>query len=95
MFNVKRMCIVLGIVSLFIGSFVGVYVFEYKGDTNISKPVEDPIEEVKPKEYIDYLEVNKIFELPIKGASGYASIDIELRDSMDNESNLIDPSPLL
>ncbi len=112
MFNVKRACVVLGIICLFIGSFVGVYVFEYQGDTNISKPNKEnepskPIEEepsekepsekepsekepIEEPEYIDYLKENGTFELPINGASGYAAIDMELKENKNDNSKTLD-----
>ncbi len=99
MLNTRKILIALEFLFLVISIFVGVYVFRYRGSTNISNTninkepePSKPVEEItpKPKEYINYLEESKIFELPIEGASGYAAIDMELKDGLDSNSKVID-----
>ncbi len=42
-----------------------------------------------PKEYKDHKEEGGIFELPVNGASGYASVELRLREKPNTESEIL------
>lgn len=54
----------------------------------ISTPV-DPTEELVEEEFVDYKEISESFELPINGASGYATVRINLRQDQNGDSPIL------
>lgn len=68
-------------------------IFYMLSDTSSTKPDKD-ISSVDPEptptvSYIDYLQESGVFELPVNGASGYASIAINLHKSPSKDTNTI------
>jgi D-alanyl-D-alanine dipeptidase len=89
------------IIGILIGSilamsllgFAAYSIFYMLSDTSSTESDKDILSvEPKPKptvSYIDYLQESGVFELPVNGASGYASIAINLHKSPRKDTNTI------